>query len=39
MTKAATEIVIKTTGRDDVADVLDSMVEILAHAEHNLGRN
>ena len=32
----AREIVIRTTGRHDAADVLDQMVEVLAHAERNL---
>jgi hypothetical protein len=30
------EIVLRTAGRPDVADVLESLVEILAHAERNL---
>jgi hypothetical protein len=32
----AKEIVLKTTGRVDTADVMESMVEVLAHAERNL---
>ena len=32
----AKEIVLRTTGRHETADVMDSMVEVLAHAERNL---
>jgi len=32
----AKEIVVRTTGRVDVAEPLESLVEILAHAEQNL---
>jgi hypothetical protein len=32
----AKEIVIRTTGRVDAADLLESLVELLAHAERNL---
>jgi len=32
----AKEIVLRTTGRVETADVMDSMVEVLAHAERNL---
>jgi len=32
----AKEIVLRTTGRVDTADVMESMVEVLAHAERNL---
>jgi hypothetical protein len=32
----AKEIVVRTTGRADAAEPLESLVEILAHAEHNL---
>jgi hypothetical protein len=34
----AKEIVIRTTGRTDAADVVDGAIEILAHAERNLRR-
>lgn len=32
----AKEIVLRTTGRVETADVMESMVEVLAHAERNL---
>ncbi len=32
----AKEIVLRTTGRAETADVMESMVEVLAHAERNL---
>jgi hypothetical protein len=32
----AKEIVLRTTGRVEAADVMDSIVEVLAHAERNL---
>ncbi len=32
------EIVLRTSGRADATDVLDSLVEVLAHAERNLTR-
>ena len=32
----AKEIVLRTTGRTETADVMESMVEVLAHAERNL---
>ena len=36
LTLLTREIVLRTTGRTDAADVLDSVVEVLAHAERNL---
>ena len=32
----AKEIVVRTTGRLDAAETLESLVEVLAHAERNL---
>jgi hypothetical protein len=32
----AKEIVLRTSGRPEVAEVLESLVEVLAHAERNL---
>jgi hypothetical protein len=32
----AKEIVVRTTGRADAADVLESLVEVLSYAERNL---
>jgi hypothetical protein len=36
LTLLAKEIVLRTTGRVEAADVMESMVEVLAHAERNL---
>jgi hypothetical protein len=33
------DIVLRTSGRSDATDVLDSLVEVLAHAERNLTRD
>jgi hypothetical protein len=36
LTLLAKEIVVRTSGRHDAEDVLESLVEVLAHAEQNL---